>query len=289
MGAGFLAIRIKEAVQLADPVVVRLFGVLLVSVVLAVSCSAPAQEAATASTQVSVTSTTAVAEATTTTAPLLDGMGPGTWVATAKGDGISAYTSDDFSEQIVTSETLTNSNDEPAADWWFPAPTQFGGPRVFLVVNATEQYLEVQLPIRPNGSTGWIKRSDVTLSEVTMRAEVNLTEDSLTVWDGDEVIVETRAVTGKEATPTPVGEFFVRDVIPSNPTGAYGSFILGLSGFSETLETFNGALPAIAIHGTNNPDQIGSELSNGCVRIPNDLVELLAETVPLGTPVSVVA
>lgn len=222
--------------------------------------------------------TTTPASTTTEPAPVTTAneweLDDGSWVATAIGDGVPSYSA---------------PNDELPALWFFPSPTQFDGPRVFRVLSATEDFYEVMIPVRPNGSTGWIPKSDVTLSEVTYRAEVNLTDDSLTVWDGDEVIVQTSAATGKTSTPTPVGEFFVRDVIEKSPSSAYGSYILGLSGFSETLDSFNGAEPAIAIHGTNRPDQIGEEVSNGCIRIPNELVELLAETVPLGTPVSVVA
>ncbi len=213
--------------------------------------------------------------APTTTEPKPDwALGEGSWVATAIGDGV---------------ESRSEPSEDSPADWWFPSPTQFDGPRVFLVVDATEDWLEVYIPVRPNGATGWIPRDDVTLSTVNHRAEINLSDDSLTVWDGDEVILATAAATGKPATPTPLGEFFVRDVIQSNPNGAYGSFILGLSGYSETLETFDGKEPAIAIHGTNRPDLVGEEVSNGCIRIPNELVEMLAETVPLGTPVTVVA
>ncbi len=219
---------------------------------------------------------TTVAPKPSTTIPeeLPWSLGDETWVATAVGDGVP---------------TLPEPLSTATADWFFPSPTQFDGPRVFLVVGATEDYIEVSLPIRPNGSTGWVSRDDVELSVVTHRAEVDLSDDSLTVWDGDEIIVQTKAATGKPETPTPVGEFFIRDVIESNPNGAYGSFILGLSGFSETLDSFAGKEPAIAIHGTNSPDLIGQEVSNGCVRIPNELVEILAGTVPLGTPVTVVA
>ena len=32
---------------------------------------------------------------------------------------------------------------------------------------------------------------------------------------------------------------------------------------------------------------IGSAASNGCVRMPNEVVTLLAETIPAGTPVTV--
>lgn len=196
----------------------------------------------------------------------------GAVVATATGEGVSAYTEID---------------DETAA-WFFPSPTQFGGDRVFLVLEERDEFLRVQLPIRPNGSTGWIRREQVEVGAVTTRAQVDLRDNSLTVWDGDEILVQTDAAVGKPSTPTPLGEFFVRDIIKKNPNGAYGSFILGLSGFSEVLDTFNGGEPAIAIHGTNRPELVGQEVSNGCVRIPNDLVELLAETVPLGTPVQIV-
>lgn len=216
--------------------------------------------------------TTTTRAPSTTEVPVFE-LPDGTWVATATDDGVHAF---------------AGPADDGNPTWWFPDPTQFGGDRVFLVVDADDEFLKVQLPVQPNGSTGWIRRADVELSEVTTRAEVDLRDNSLTVWDGEEVLVETSAAVGKPTAPTPLGEFFVRDVIEKNPNGAYGSFILGLSGFSETLETFNGGLPAIAIHGTNQPDLIGEEVSNGCVRIPNELVELLAETVPLGTPVSIV-
>ncbi len=200
-----------------------------------------------------------------------------TWVATGRESdgGVEAWSA------FPTAEDLSTH--------WFPTPTQFGGPRVFLVEGARDGFLHVSLPVQPNGTSGWIRADAVTLEAITVRAEVDLTNHRLTVWDGDEIIVQTEAATGKPSTPTPVGEFFVRDVIPARSSGAYGSYIIGLSGFSETLTSFNGGLPAIAIHGTNRPDLVGREVSNGCVRIPNDLIELLAATVPLGTPVTVVA
>lgn len=179
-----------------------------------------------------------------------------------------------------------------AVEHWFPSPTQFGGERAFLVVDQTSslEYVKVSLPVKPNGQEGWIPRSAVEIEPVNHRAVINLTSDSVTVWDGDEVIVETKAVTGKPATPTPVGTFYVRDIIDQqNPGGSYGPYIVALSGFSEVLDSFNGGLPALAIHGTNRPEQIGSERSSGCIRIPNELISLVAESVPLGTPVTIVA
>lgn len=175
---------------------------------------------------------------------------------------------------------------------WFANPTQFGGERTFLVVDDTssDQYVKVSLPVIPNGQEGWIPRSAVELSTVNHRAEVDLSEATVTVWDGDEILATTRAVTGRASAPTPLGRFYVRDIIARpDPDGDYGPWILALSGFSEVLETFDGGLPALALHGTDEPAEIGNALSSGCVRIPNDVITLLAETVPLGTPVTVVA
>jgi len=173
----------------------------------------------------------------------------------------------------------------------FRNPTQFGGPRVFQVLDDSDpKYVKVSLPIKPNHQQGWILREEVALSTVNYKAEVDLATNSLKVWAGDQILVETKAVTGAPRTPTPLGTFYVRDIIKkSNPNGAYGPYILALSGFSEVLETFAGGLPAIAIHGTNSPGLIGQNRSNGCIRIPNELISILAENVPLGTPVTIVA
>jgi lipoprotein-anchoring transpeptidase ErfK/SrfK len=34
---------------------------------------------------------------------------------------------------------------------------------------------------------------------------------------------------------------------------------------------------------------MGGAHSNGCIRIPNEVIEQLADTVPIGTPVDIVA
>ena len=96
---------------------------------------------------------------------------------------------------------------------------------------------------------------------------------------------------GSPATPTPVGTFYITDPIDlaANPTGVYGTFALGLSAYSEALDSFKGTIPQIAIHGTNVPGSIGQSVSNGCIRMQNDTVKSLGGRVGLGTPVIVSA
>jgi len=203
-------------------------------------------------------------------------LSPTSVVATVTGDGVASLTAPEPGDHIH----------------FFPNPTQFGSPRTFLVIDDTSSpdYVKVSLPVMPNGQEGWIPRSEVELSTVEHRAVVDVSDRSVTVWRGDEVVAATGAVTGKEATPTPTGLFYVRDIIAQpDPGGDYGPWILALSGFSEVLDSFNGGLPALALHGTDKPEQIGSARSSGCVRVPNEVISLLAGTVPLGTPVAVVA
>jgi lipoprotein-anchoring transpeptidase ErfK/SrfK len=60
---------------------------------------------------------------------------------------------------------------------------------------------------------------------------------------------------------------------------------LAVSAYSETLDVFDNGVPVIALHGTSRPDLLGQAVSNGCIRVPNDVIQQLADTVPQGTPV----
>lgn len=169
-------------------------------------------------------------------------------------------------------------------------PTYFGTDLAMLVVAEQAGWLQVQLPVRPNGTTAWVKGASFTTETHTFHAEVQLSSHRLRVWNDDELIADTATVVGAKATPTPLGRFYVNDRVPmTDPSGSYGPWILSLSAHSEVLETFADGRPVIAIHGTNRPDLLGTDASNGCVRIPNDIVTLLAELVPLGTPVDIIA
>ena len=73
------------------------------------------------------------------------------------------------------------------------------------------------------------------------------------------------------------------------PSSFYGPHILPLNGYSEQLDTFDGGVPVIALHGTSRPDLLGEAASNGCVRLPNEVIEQLNTELPLGTQVEIYA
>ncbi|HUQ63419.1 MAG TPA: L,D-transpeptidase [Acidimicrobiales bacterium] len=171
-----------------------------------------------------------------------------------------------------------------------PNPRPSGAPLVLLVVEDRPGWLQVQLPERPNGSTGWVRAGEVTTSSHQFRIEVSLGGHVLTAFDGDQRILETPVAVGAEMTPTPTGHFYTTELLrPTNPRGAYGPYAFGLSAHSDVLTDFAGGDGTVGIHGTNDPSSLGTDASHGCVRIDNEAITFLAESVPAGTPVDIVA
>ncbi len=165
-------------------------------------------------------------------------------------------------------------------------------PLVFLVKSTGGQRLEVYLPVRPNGSVGWVNASDVELRRVHQRIEVGLSEHRIRVYDDDELIVDEPVGVGRAEVPTPGGVYYLKELLqPPNPNGVYGTYAYGLSGFSNVLTSFNGGSGVIGIHGTNEPEALGTDVSHGCIRVHNDVIERLVEDIglPLGTPVEIAA
>lgn len=220
------------------------------------------------------TTTTTVAETTTTTAPSTAAE-----VATAKELRIDVYPSVDAEapDREIVSGVDTSVDTIPI---------------VFLVKSQEAERAEVYLPVRPNGSTGWVDLDDVTLSRVEHRIEVELTGKRIRVYSGEEVLIDEPVGVGRSDRPTPGGIYYLKELLqPPSPDGPYGLYAYGLSGFSNVLESFNGGPGVIGIHGTNDPSSIGSDVSSGCIRLNNDVIDRMVNEIglPLGTPVEILA
>jgi lipoprotein-anchoring transpeptidase ErfK/SrfK len=55
------------------------------------------------------------------------------------------------------------------------------------------------------------------------------------------------------------------------------------------LQTFNGGPGQLGIHGTNQPQLLGTKVSHGCIRMSNEDITRLAGILPLGVPVEILA
>lgn len=176
-----------------------------------------------------------------------------------------------------------------ADGWQFESPTYYGTPQLFVVTAEHEGWLRVLVPARPNHQQGWIDADDVEVTSHQFAIELDLSDFMLRAYDGTEQIAETQVVIGAPTSPTPTGTFYTLAELPRgdgiNPGGPYGAWILPTSGYSETLDEFDDGVPVIALHGTNNPGAVGQARSNGCVRMPDEVVSLLADRMPFGTPV----
>ena len=193
-------------------------------------------------------------------------------------------------------------------------PGPFEGFRTLQTTGEVEgKFLEVILPRLPNGSKAWVLAKDVEafysdkkivvdLSDRTARvitakecAVFGLSELSLTECknSNNKVLAEAPVAIGTDSTPTPLLDAVI-DYLWERSTSSvyfsqvYGDRIFGLNQHSEVLEDFNGKRPAIAIHSTSSPELIGGKVSNGCIRMKPEDIEIFLEHVTLGMKVQIV-
>lgn len=175
-----------------------------------------------------------------------------------------------------------------ATGWTFSNPSGWNDHLTFTVTEQHGDWLKVLLPVRPNGTEGWIRATEVALSTTQFHVHIAVAARTLTVFNGDAQVLSTAVVVGKDATPTPRGRFYVTDGVEKHSGSSYGPWILPLSGFSQALDEFGGGAPVIAIHGTNHPELAGTASSNGCIRVPgDDTITQMHDQLPQGTPVDI--
>ena len=183
-------------------------------------------------------------------------------------------------------------------------PLPSGAVLNLLVDGQTSSRYKVLLPIRPNGSTGWIDPGQVKKFAHDYRIVVELSSHRITAYKGDAVILSEKIAVGQSDSPTPNGRYYLKELLracrdeklPDGTTkcvpwdkGIYGPYAYGLSGFTPTVTNFNGGEGVIGIHGTDKPELLGTDVSHGCIRMSNEGITALSKVLPLGTPVTVQA
>lgn len=167
------------------------------------------------------------------------------------------------------------------------------GPTQLLVTRTAvvhgERWIEVLLPVRPNGTRGWIRADNTVMSTTRLRIVIDLSDNRLTLYRANRVVLRAGVVIGKAGTPTPRGPMFaIAEVISTNnPQGFLGPTVMPLTGYSETLNEFAGGNGRVAMHGTSEPNLIGTSASHGCVRMSNTNILRMARLVRAGTPVAI--
>lgn len=110
--------------------------------------------------------------------------------------------------------------------------------------------------------------------------EVNLSDQTLTAWQGDVAVMHTYISSGLPATPTVTGRFKIGTKYTSQRMTGPG---YDLPGVPWVMYFYGG----YAIHGAYWHTKFGSPMSHGCVNVEPGEAQLLYNWAPAGTEVYV--
>lgn len=121
---------------------------------------------------------------------------------------------------------------------------------------------------------------------------VNKTTNEMAFVNENRIQTVVNVATGKTEELTPEGIFTItvkatnpyyrkKDILGGSPENPLGTRWIGFD-----AEETDGRI--YGIHGTNQPESIGKNVSNGCIRMQNEAIESLYDIIPLGTKIVVV-
>ena len=149
------------------------------------------------------------------------------------------------------------------------------------------RWYRVQLPIRPNGSTGYISARAVELVLIRTRIEVDLSAARIVLYRGGTPSPRHESCYGV-AGDADTDRVVLREPAADSrrPLGPVRSSRARDQRVFPVLTGWTQGGP-IAIHGTNEPWTVGRPVSHGCLRVRNSVLERLFAETPAGTPVTI--
>ena len=176
------------------------------------------------------------------------------------------------------------------------AETAKAGQRRTIMLQAFERTI---LTYDPQNPAGWqVERgnigTDALLAEDATqprapgakRIEIDLSDQWLSAYAGDELVYDAPVSTGRDGFNTPVGTFKIYAKYPvKTMRGSLGGETWEVPDVPDAM-FFNGA---VALHGAywHNLFGTGARLSHGCVNLPLEAADLLYSWAPVGTSVIV--
>jgi lipoprotein-anchoring transpeptidase ErfK/SrfK len=166
--------------------------------------------------------------------------------------------------------------------------TEFGSRRVLSVTGRRGRWLRVIASERRNEQRGWIRARVVRLGATDISIHVDRSARRLTLKRGSHVLRRMPIAVGRPGNETPLGRFAVTDLLrTARADSPYGCCALALSGHQTKLVPGWPGGDRLAIHGTPNPETVGTQASLGCMRAYTRDIRALMRRVPLGAPVFV--
>ena len=144
-------------------------------------------------------------------------------------------------------------------------------------------WYKISIPMRPNGTMGWIPAGTVTLEPTKSQIVVDRNARTIDVyWQGKHAL-HAKVAIGAPGMETPVGHYYVAARFVPYDDPFLGVFAVETSAYSKLTEWPGGGV--VGIHGTSMPQLLGQAVSHGCVRVSNQTAAALRKLAPLGTPI----
>jgi hypothetical protein len=116
-------------------------------------------------------------------------------------------------------------------------PTVLGVTGATTSRGCTASWYRVELPLLPNGTSGWVPARAVRVYSVSSSIVISLSKRRLRLYHSGRLVLETTVGIGAAATPTPVGRYFVNErYVLSSADGPFGPDALGISAHSDALQ-----------------------------------------------------
>ena len=144
-------------------------------------------------------------------------------------------------------------------------------------------WYRVSIPMRPNGTYGWIPANTVSLKPMHSQIVVNISRRTIDLYRFGKHKWHGKVAVGAPGRETPVGHYFVAARFVPYHDPFLGVFAVETSAYSKLTEWPGGGV--VGIHGTNLPQLLGQAVSHGCVRVSNTTARRLKALAPLGTPI----
>lgn len=118
---------------------------------------------------------------------------------------------------------------------------------------------------------------------------VDKSQNTLILKTKDEEIIKTYVVSTGMNNSTPVGNFKIINRL-INPTWYKAGAVVPAGSPENILGTrwLGFDLPGYGIHGTTDPQSLGKQITQGCIRMSNAEVEELYIIIPSGTEVTII-
>lgn len=144
-------------------------------------------------------------------------------------------------------------------------------------------WYRVSVPMRPNGTYGWIPANTVSLSPTAGQIVIDVGSRTIDLYWHGKHRYHAKVAVGAPGKETPLGRYFVAARFVPYHDPFLGVFAVETSAYSKLTEWPGGGV--VGIHGTSEPQLLGMAVSHGCVRVANSTAVQLKRYAPLGTPI----